>query len=299
MAGRLEDFIDDAGITIDLIDTRNRIIMVIGGSDTGKTTLIACLCDLLSRQGAAAIVDLDVGQSHIGPPTTIAWGRVEGGFREWSDIAVEDFYFTGTITPMGSLLSSIVGARMVTERAVSSCEKVLIDTSGLIAEPAGRVLKQFKIDVIFPDIIIGLEHSGELAGILDAFRFHKRPKVLRLSVPPQTESRSPSKRNLHRFEKITEYFNPAEIREVSLRNVGIRFTGDKPQFSGIRNRIVSFRDEMNRDMALGIVEEVILRDDVLLINTPLEDVAKASAIVVGRTEVDRDKRELRERRISG
>lgn len=57
----------------------NSTIMVLGGADTGKTTLIEYLADLLANKFSVGIVDCDTGQSHIGPPTTIAWGRVGGG----------------------------------------------------------------------------------------------------------------------------------------------------------------------------------------------------------------------------
>jgi polynucleotide 5'-kinase involved in rRNA processing len=41
---------------------RNKIIMVIGRSDTGKTTFIERLADHLSQKTEVGIVDLDMGQ---------------------------------------------------------------------------------------------------------------------------------------------------------------------------------------------------------------------------------------------
>src|SRR5512143_4154216 len=122
----IEDFIEDSSVIEVLSDVRNRLIMVIGGSDTGKTTLIEFLADFLSAKTKVGIVDLDMGQSHIGPPTTIAWGRVSGRFRDWKDIPVEDFYFTGTVTPFGSLVPSVAGAKLITDRALSSVRKVIV-----------------------------------------------------------------------------------------------------------------------------------------------------------------------------
>ena len=53
---------------------RARVTMVVGASDTGKTTLTAYLAGALAARGeTVAVVDADVGQSEIGPPTTVGW----------------------------------------------------------------------------------------------------------------------------------------------------------------------------------------------------------------------------------
>lgn len=55
--------------------------MILGGSDTGKTSLVEYIANLLVSKFKVGIVDCDMGQSHIGPPTTIAWGRVGNGLK--------------------------------------------------------------------------------------------------------------------------------------------------------------------------------------------------------------------------
>ncbi|MCK5286431.1 MAG: hypothetical protein KAJ59_01330, partial [Thermodesulfovibrionia bacterium] len=90
MSGRLKDFVKEAHIVKEIRDPRNTLIMVMGNSDTGKTTLIECIADLLAQGTTVGIVDLDMGQSHIGLPTTIAWGKIQRGFKGWADIVPED-----------------------------------------------------------------------------------------------------------------------------------------------------------------------------------------------------------------
>jgi len=282
------EFIKDASLLEAITDPLNRVIMVMGGSDTGKTTLVGSIVNLLSEQAGVGIVDLDMGQSHIGPPTTIAWGKTEGGFSDWASIRTEEFYFTGSLTPMGTLLPAVAGAKLMTEKALSCCGKVVVDTTGLIAEPAGRVLKQYKIDALSPDIILALEHSRELGPILDAFRFHTHPKIHRLQAPDQVAAKSWTTRNRYRLGKMEHYFRHASTQEVSLEEVGIRFTRG-PSGLGrmdLKNRVVSFRDKDNRDIALGIIRGIVLKDNLLSILTPLGSEKKISAIVIGSTEID-------------
>jgi polynucleotide 5'-hydroxyl-kinase GRC3/NOL9 len=265
-----------------------RVSMVIGRSDTGKTTFIERLADHLSQKTEVGIVDLDMGQSHIGPPSTIAWGRMKGGFKSWQDIKVKDFYFTGALSPLGSLLPAVTGAKLITEKALGLCNKIIIDTTGLINEPDGRVLKQFKVDLLKPDIIIALERSGELENILKSFTFYKIPKVLRIPVLKRTGTKSTALRSEHRMNQFRTYFKNAEEMTVSLENIGIRFTRGPVRFNNVelKNRIISFRDEKNMDMALGIVKEVHARKKTLVVHSPLNKNRKIASIVIGTVQID-------------
>lgn len=288
MDTKLEDFITESLIIDEIHRARNKKIMVLGRSDTGKTTMVERLADRLSRETETGIVDLDMGQSHIGPPTTIAWGKVGKGFTDWESIEVEDFYFTGTITPLGSLLPAVTGAKLITDRAVASCKKVIIDTTGLIAEPAGRTLKQFKIDLLAPDIILALEFEKELHHILYPFRFVKMPKIYTLSVPPAVASKSSIRRGSYRFDKIRSYFSNARTIEIPFEKIGMRFTRDPlpPGMANFKNKIVSFRDEENRDVALGIIEGIRLKEKKFIVRTTWNRKQRISTMIVGRTEID-------------
>ena len=82
----MEDYLKDyfpRGVLPEMIyREKTRRIIVLGGSDTGKTTLLECLADVLSRSAPVGLVDLDAGQSTIGPPTTTAWARIKDGLLE-------------------------------------------------------------------------------------------------------------------------------------------------------------------------------------------------------------------------
>jgi polynucleotide 5'-hydroxyl-kinase GRC3/NOL9 len=285
--GNLQEFIKDNKIVRDLNNNRNRLIMVMGGSDTGKTTMVECLADLFAKKTDVGIVDLDMGQSHIGLPTTIAWGRVGKKFQNWSDIAVEDFYFTGTLSPVGNLLPSVVGAKLITNRALSMCHKALVDTTGLISDPFGRVLKQYKIELLSPDIIIALEKSGELDHILMSYRNIKSPRILRIHVPPRVKSKSAIRRSRYRLERFKTHFLSAHTVEFSLEEIGIRYTREPvPLHSAeLRGRIVSFRDKRDRDIALGIIERISIRQKRLFVRTHLRNIRRFSTIVIGAVQI--------------
>jgi polynucleotide 5'-hydroxyl-kinase GRC3/NOL9 len=287
MGDTVNDFIKDSGIVEDLKDPGKRVIMVTGGADTGKTTLVECIADMCAEQSPVGIVDLDMGQSHIGPPTTIAWGKIAEGFKKWTCIATEDYYFTGAYSPAGNLLPAVVGAKLLTERALSSCQKVVVDTTGLIAEPVGRVLKQYKVDLLSPQVILALERSSEMGHILDTFMHQAMPQVYRLSVPDSVKSKSITRRIQYREEKFKYYFAHSRMIEVSCDAVGIRFTRSVTGLNRVdlKNRIVSFRDARNRDLAVGVIERLNVKDKKLVIRSPLKKDLRVSTVVVGMAKI--------------
>lgn len=60
---------------IDEVLPQARLLILVGAVDTGKTTLTTCLANRSLALGyKTAVVDADVGQSDIGPPTTVGLG---------------------------------------------------------------------------------------------------------------------------------------------------------------------------------------------------------------------------------
>ncbi len=273
--------------------TEIRLIFVIGASDTGKTTFIESLARRLSGLYRTGIVDLDMGQSHIGPPTTVGWAIVPEEFADLSSLKEEELYFTGSITPVGNLLPSVTGAKLMTERALQRCEKVIVDTTGLISEPSGRVLKQFKIDLLRPDTIICLEREYELNNILEPYRYQDI-KILTIKPPDSLRHKSPQERADYRYRRMLSYLQKSTVMDFLIDEMGIIFMGERHDidFSLLKNRIVSLRDSKNNDMAIGVIEEVKQRDGRLYIRAP-EIKEKPCTIIIGRAVFDRKEQSLR------
>lgn len=256
-------------------------IMVLGGPDSGKTSLVEALADFISMKGAAGIVDLDMGQSHIGPPTTVAWGIVDGGFRGWGDIKTEDFYFTGTLSPPGSLLPVLAGAGVITGLARKRCAKVIMDTGGLVDERIGRALKHHKIDILGPDLIIALQREDELEHILAPFRFNTLPKILDLRPPEAVTLKTVSARSGYRTDVFRSYFEGAKIIKFDMASTGLRFTRPYDNEGDLRGRIVSLRDRRNVDLSLGVLEDMDRERQRALIRTPLKKRDEVACMIIG------------------
>jgi polynucleotide 5'-hydroxyl-kinase GRC3/NOL9 len=132
-------------------------IIIVGRVDTGKSTLVRNLADHMD----AYVLDADIGQNDIGPPSVASLGeRVDGRYR------MIDGYFCGSTTSSRHFLQMIAGV----SRMLPGDKKrpVLINTTGLATGKIGRALKTEKINAVKPDPIIGLETGNELK-YLDAF----------------------------------------------------------------------------------------------------------------------------------
>ncbi len=122
------------------------VVLFLGGTDVGKTTLIRGLHEQVGGQ----IVDGDVGQSWVGPPAIVSLGTTHG---------MTAGYFVGDVSPRGSLLQVTVGIALMARRAERPC---LIDTDGYIGDGAARAYKTELINLIRPDLLVLMQRRDEL-----------------------------------------------------------------------------------------------------------------------------------------
>jgi polynucleotide 5'-hydroxyl-kinase GRC3/NOL9 len=200
-----------------------RVIFFLGQSDVGKTTMLLALANFLHSQDySVGVVDADIGQSSLGPPTTIGLGVLRKPVQRLEEVPLVALSFVGAITPVGHLLPTVGSTASLVQKALHlGIEKILIDTSGLVTGDLGRVLKQQKIELVAPDLIYCLQIERECEGILRAYRHTKRPRVERVQPSLARRMRSPEERRAYREERFKRYFATAERRELCLSNLNL------------------------------------------------------------------------------
>ena len=112
-------FIEQPSWKAALDDLRQaRTILLLGATDTGKTTFLTWLANiLLVQERRIAIVDADVGQSSLGPPTTIGLSVVTEPFQRLQELPPATLYFVGATSPRGHLVPMIVGTKRLVDCA--------------------------------------------------------------------------------------------------------------------------------------------------------------------------------------
>jgi polynucleotide 5'-hydroxyl-kinase GRC3/NOL9 len=201
-----------------------RVALVIGEADTGKTSFTSFLADsLLARGLSVGVVDADLGQSDIGPPTTVGLGRVRRPVERLADAEVVGLYFVGSTSPQGYLVPTVLGTRLMAQKALRlGFDRVIVDTSGLIQGEMGRLLKQHKIDLVEPDLVLCLQRNGECEHILRPYEAGTRPAIVRLASSGATRRRSQEERRQHRERSLQAHLAGARPVALDLSRVVLR-----------------------------------------------------------------------------
>ena len=195
--------------------------LVVGAVDTGKSCLCAFLaCSLAERGFKTAVVDADVGQSDIGPPTTVGLGEASPEVSSLSECKVLALHFVGHCSPEGFLLPTLVGTvRLAKEALEQGFEQVIVDTTGLVHGP-GRSLKLAKATLLQPKHIVFIERGEELSALRAWLPSACDAEVHVLKPSPKVRERSREERRERRKVLFSAYFEGA--REVVYKNVVVR-----------------------------------------------------------------------------
>jgi len=259
---------------------RSRLTLVVGDVDTGKTSLATSLANgLLARGFRVGVVDADLGQSEIGPPTTIGLGRVTRVLACLGDAGVAGLSFVGSTSPQGHVGATVAGTRRMADRAAAAgLERVVVDTSGLIGGELGRILKQRKIELLDPDLVICLEHGGECEPILRSYAGRGRPEILRLPVTEHVRRRSAEARRRRREAALNAYFQGAAPLRLALSGLALRLMSDRSDRAPLDGRdelegaLVGLDDAGGDTLGLGAIRAVDFAGRTLLVDTPVRDV---------------------------
>jgi polynucleotide 5'-hydroxyl-kinase GRC3/NOL9 len=202
-------FLDTAGLT-----------MVVGSPDTGKSTLCQYLVYRAYVAGLpVALVDLDLGQSHLGPPGALGLGLFPPRFPGDRGLFPEGLYFIGQTSPVGAILEVAVGCRVLVGQArAQGVERLLINTSGLVRGFAAHRLKQAEVELLQPHLLLALDREGELAPLLCTL--NQGPgTLLTLPVSCRAVRRGFDERRLYREERFRRYWEKSRPLDLSLSEV--------------------------------------------------------------------------------
>ena len=186
-----------------------QVVLVIGATDVGKSTFCRFLIDSAIHRGLkTAFVDTDVGQSQIGPPTTIGMRSFdpESSPVQFNGIA-DQIYFVGDLSPRGHCLEVLTGTRLMVDRArETEAEFIVVDTSGYLHGAPAVKLKQHKIELIRPNHVVCLSRYGELERIIGCYRQQIWLNVHSLLPHRNVRPKSSKVRSQYRKAQFDAYF---------------------------------------------------------------------------------------------
>jgi polynucleotide 5'-hydroxyl-kinase GRC3/NOL9 len=199
-----EALVDDA------VRTKHTVVLV-GGLDTGKTSMSRNVLTAAVEAGRlAALLDADVGQKTVGPPATVTLKMVRSAADlEPGSLAVADeMSFVGSTSAQGHLLPVVAGVARLHRRAKDEgADLVVVDTSGLVSGITGQVLKYHKVELLEPDLVIGLQRGEELLPLLGVIQRFFPTQVVPLGVHPDVVPTTVDRRADNRERAMRAYFS--------------------------------------------------------------------------------------------
>ncbi len=209
----------------------NRSVYVVGGPDTGKTTFSSTLYRRWLELGKAGYLDCDCGQSSIAEPATLA--LQEQIAPDASPRLLRRFI--GSTSPAGHLLPMLTSIRRLWDAATA--ERLVIDSSGFLEDPAAIEFQINLIDCIRPAVIVALGRNQAVGAVLSPFRNESGIETLRLEVPDAVRAKPVPQRRDHRRQRFAAYFSAARRQQLPLDRVGVY--GRVPNF--LRPGSVTYR----------------------------------------------------------
>jgi polynucleotide 5'-hydroxyl-kinase GRC3/NOL9 len=171
---------------------QREVCVIIGEVDSGKSSLCTFLTNkCLDEAGKVGIVDADVGQADIGPPTTISSSIVQAPIIGLHKATAEISYFVGDTSPSFIPDKVVTLAARLNKRIASTADIILVNTDGWLAEFNALRHKQLLLEEIQPDLVIALSRSNE---IIDPLLDRVRVASLKLPCSPFARIRTKEER---------------------------------------------------------------------------------------------------------
>lgn len=251
-------------------------IFVIGGIDSGKTTFSVRVARAALDAGhTVAIVDADLGQSTIGPPTTVGLKlvRTPEDLEPHAFSQADGLSFVGSVSPRGHFLPLVTGTAKLVMRAIEmGARLIVVDTSGLIGGVAGQVLKLTKAELCRPHHVVALASGGELEPIVGVLKRFLSVDVVELGVHPDIRMRSVDDRAAYREQKLADFLGP-EVHRWRVKPT-VFHPSLPPGFdlSLLDGLLVGVDNGHGECLGLGTVE---FRDNALRLITPVAEGVRA------------------------
>jgi polynucleotide 5'-hydroxyl-kinase GRC3/NOL9 len=190
-------------------------VMVVGGMDSGKTSFCTFLVnEAVMKKWRTSVIDADLGQSDVGPPSTVGFNYVTEPVKDLFDIDAQDAVFVGSTSPSGAINKVSEGLVQLKDRVMEAgADFLVINTDGWVEGEEAAAYKVRLAEKVGPSAVVGMQRDKELTPILDALH---DAKVLVMDSPQLIQPRSREKRKLLRELSYKKYLKGAKTQSFSL-----------------------------------------------------------------------------------
>lgn len=272
------------------LEMPNPKILAIGGVDSGKSTLCTYIVNmLLDKHPSVSVIDADVGQSDIGPPTTIGLGATDKYLLSLADLDLASMFFVGHTSPAPAMDKVILGIKRLMDTRLMGHNPLIINTDGWVVGDDAYTFKARMINEISPDLVVLIQSGCDVAPILDAIKV----TAIKVQSPTVIRRRTREERRRLREFSYRKHLADGIVRQIDFDNVRLR-GGEvrNGRLIGAAQKLHSIVGFLDDDLlvGIGILKGVEQRKGVLRIYTPFRK--PVGTIEFGAVKLDEAGREL-------
>jgi len=246
------------------------VAVILGEVDSGKSTLCTFLANECFHDGTPiSIVDGDVGQADIGPPTTISMSILRHHVFSLKEVKPDTSLFMGDTSPTlipDKLTRGLVGLR---DLAKSQSEVTLINTDGWVRSEEAVAHKVQLLREIHPNLVLVVGGNGEIDSIVE----QQISTTLRLARSKHAATRTREERKRYRESGYKRFLENAKRLDLPLGKVRLRRFNSYSQMKireeeNLKGLLSGLLNEDEQLMAIARVEN--LHNGIVSVKTTLD-----------------------------
>ena len=240
-----------------LVRTRG-LAVILGDVDSGKSTLSTFLANTcIDHRVQTSVIDGDVGQADIGPPTTTSSSTVNKHIVNLQELRPERSYFVGDTSPSSIPDKLVQSITHLKDKIPTRSEITILNTDGWVREDEAVEHKLKLLDRLRPDLVLALGLDHELDHILE---LQKRP-TLRLESSSFARRRTREERKKAREEGYRRFLGNPKHLDLRLNTIKLKmFNAPKQerldQATSHRGTITGLLDEKGELLSIGRIERI-------------------------------------------
>lgn len=189
--------------------------VIVGAAGSGKTSFCTFLANgLVNERHKVAIIDGDLGQSDIGPPSTVAYNVVTKPLTDLFSLKAKNAVFVGATSPGTAIEKVVSGLTTLKEEVlVHNPDYIIIDTDGWTNGECAVDYKLKLVEKLCPNVVFCIQQKDELMPLLNVLREFKSVQV---EYPSAIKERDKENRRSLRELGYQKYLRNTKVQSLPL-----------------------------------------------------------------------------------
>jgi polynucleotide 5'-hydroxyl-kinase GRC3/NOL9 len=250
-----------------IVQRQGGVTVIVGDVDSGKSSLCTFLANVCFESGLrVGIIDADVGQADIGPPTTVSSAKLSQPVMSVQELRPANSFFVGDTSPTSVPDKLIRQLGKLRKNLAESSDVVILNTDGWVGDPPALRFKEKLIHQTEPDLVLGLSREEEIDPLLNILS----SASLKLPRSTYTRTRSKEERKDAREAGYRRFLNGSKIMRIRHGDTRLRMF-DRPEQSilqwdrGFKGFLAGLLDGEERLLGIGRIRE--MSDGYALVET--------------------------------